>query len=81
MAAFTQGSTTKSKKQREEEAQEAKRRQLEIETNQVLEEYVADFSAPLKPKGMGFVRAGESGGGHSFLSKGFDDSRVSIRVK
>lgn len=61
MVAFTQATARKSKKQKEEEAAEQKRRQHELETSQVFEEYVADFAAVPRPKGsLGFVRAGES---------------------
>ncbi|PVG00341.1 hypothetical protein CPB86DRAFT_729426 [Serendipita vermifera] len=60
VVAFTQATARKSKKEKEEEAAEAKRRQHELETTQVFEEYVADFAAAPRAKGgMTFVRAGE----------------------
>lgn len=59
--AFTQATAKKTKKQREEEAAEVKRRQHELETSQVFEEYVADFATAPRAKGtMSFVKAGES---------------------
>jgi U2-associated protein SR140 len=60
VTAFTQATARKTKKQREDEAAEAKRRQHELETSQALEEYVADFATAPRPKGpMSFVKAGE----------------------
>jgi U2-associated protein SR140 len=60
VVAFTQATARKSKKEKEEEAAEAKRRQHELETTQVFEEYVADFAAAPRAKGgMTFVKAGE----------------------
>jgi hypothetical protein len=64
--AFTQATAKKTKKQREDEVAEAKRRQHELETSQALEEYVADFATAPRTKGpMSFVKAGEG----SFMSK------------
>jgi len=64
--AFTQATAKKTKKQREDEVAEAKRRQHELETSQALEEYVADFATAPRAKGpMSFVKAGEG----SFTSK------------
>ena len=61
VVAFTQATAKKTKKQKEEEAAEAKRRQHELETSQALEEYVADFATAPRTKGpLSFVKAGES---------------------
>lgn len=81
VVAFTQATAKKSKKQREEEAAEAKRRQHELETTQVFEEYVADFAATPRPRNaLGFVKAGESAPVKVAKSLGFEEDTAMVSV-
>lgn len=56
---------SKSKKEREAELLEEKKRAEEQEASRVFEEYVTDFAGESRSKGPGFVRASGSGTGAS----------------